>query len=279
MVTKPSTSVVSPGRYEFKYRVDEATASRIEAMAARMMPPDKHSTTVRGGQYLIRSLYFDTPQLHCYHSKLAGIWGRLKVRLRSYGPTNSPDVPVFLELKRKRGPLVHKSRLILPPEAPLEGRGEGVLRWLRANWRPGDHSQDRGVWRALCWPGLRGVVLVTYWRRAFQMAGSGRARLTLDRRIAGRSTNRLLPYRDGLGLRPALGDRVVVEIKFNGHVPTRLQQLVQHFELETEAISKYTHCMDASAPLFESRRHAALVDEGLFWPATTLLYETPRGSR
>ncbi len=262
-------------RYEFKYRLSDAMAARVISTVETQMGRDAHTPEGGDGRYQVRSLYFDTPSLECYDSKLAGIWSRLKVRVRGYGNESKPGDAVFLELKHKKGAFVFKSRLRLPPEAPAKGDGERLLTWLRQHWRPGDIESERDVWRALCWPGLRPTVLVSYFRRAYNDHSVSRTRVTFDSQVSGRGTTVLLPYRGGFGLRPAIPG-VVLEIKFTRSLPAWLQMLIQSLNLEAEAVSKYTHVMDTCAPLFESRRGHALIDEGLTWPATAFLYHAPR---
>ncbi len=261
-------------RYEFKYRLTEEKAQRVMAAVDPHMTLDKH-TPPGAENYLIRSLYFDTPTLECYDSKLAGVWGRIKVRLRRYGTDNNPGDVVFLELKHKRGGLGYKSRLVLPAEAPTELDGEGLLRWLRFNWRPDDSASHRNIWRTLCYPGLRPTVLVSYRRRAYTEPGPRRLRITFDSQISGRNTDVLHPHRNGFGLRPAVGG-FVMEIKFTQCMPNWMQHIIHGMDLQPQAVSKYTHVMDTVAPLFESRRGHALIDEGLTWPATAFLYHAPR---
>ena len=64
-----------------------------------------------GGEYSIRSLYFDTAQDDALNEKMAGIYYRQKYRIRIY---NYSDKAIFLECKSKYGDLISKRSLKIP---------------------------------------------------------------------------------------------------------------------------------------------------------------------
>ena len=97
-------------RSEFKYAVSEIAAARIRANLGDVMKRDP-----MGGStgYMVRSLYFDTPDDRDYYDKIDGLEVRQKVRLRIY---SSRDTTAKLELKRKEGAYQWKRSIILSRE-------------------------------------------------------------------------------------------------------------------------------------------------------------------
>ena len=115
-------------RQEKKYAVNLADAAVLRGRLGQVMHPDAHN----GPQgYVIRSLYFDTPDDQDFHDKLDGLELRRKIRLRAYGP--GADF-AMLEMKQKEGPYQRKrslrvsradaARLCRGDYRPLEGYGE-----------------------------------------------------------------------------------------------------------------------------------------------------------
>ncbi len=262
-----------PARYELKYRVNTAQAQRLTASLLGIMHFDKHSTTERP-RYHVRSLYFDTPTLEAYHGKLAGLRTRAKLRLRTYGEAGGI---AYLELKRKEGPFIIKSRVQLPPESPWRGDGRTLLAWLRSEigrntppaWlkRPLDPMLERFI----LWPGVSPIVVVAYDRLAFAGDGPANPRITFDYNVRGTASDKLVP---ATHLRPALNGAVVLELKFTRRMPALMGALIQGHGLMAEAVSKYCAVAEASAPLYSSGT-ARFSDEGLAWPDTAMLYHAP----
>ena len=85
---------------------------------------DPHSPPTR--QYLISSLYLDSPDLRLHRRSEYGEKNRFKLRLRSY--SDEPDDPVFFEIKRRTDQIIRKER--------AKVRREHVPRLL--------HGQDYG---------------------------------------------------------------------------------------------------------------------------------------
>lgn len=106
----PKVSVPRP-RFEFKYRLSEHLAADIYRFAHFHLEPDQHS---RDGDYIVNSLYFDTPDDRDAQETDEGIALRSKVRLRCYN--SKPRPPYFLELKQRFGSSIYKTRAALEPE-------------------------------------------------------------------------------------------------------------------------------------------------------------------
>ena len=95
-------------RYEYKYIVPKSLLDKLRELIKPFMELDKHAVD-SGGEYTVRSIYFDTPALECYTMKLDGVKRRNKVRLRGYNLKGDSN-PVFFELKKKRDEPLYKNR-------------------------------------------------------------------------------------------------------------------------------------------------------------------------
>ena len=82
-------------RKEEKYIISYVEAAKIEADIAKFLKKDKYSTQ---GSYLIRNVYFDSINNLDFYTKLAGVNGRKKIRIRTYGVETEK---CKLELKEK----------------------------------------------------------------------------------------------------------------------------------------------------------------------------------
>ena len=73
-----------------------------------------HRDAHNGAQgYIIRSLYFDTPDDQDFSDKIDGLELRRKIRLRTYSPQSSF---AMLEMKQKQGPYQRKRSLRIARE-------------------------------------------------------------------------------------------------------------------------------------------------------------------
>lgn len=95
-------------RTEKKYILTLPEASALTARLRALLHRDGHS---HGAGYLVRSLYFDTPEDRDYWDKADGVEQRQKLRLRVYDP--GADT-AYLELKQKQGDAQQKRSLPVP---------------------------------------------------------------------------------------------------------------------------------------------------------------------
>ena len=79
-------------RREIKYEIDPCLTEVLKQRLSAVLPADPHNGT-QG--YLVRSVYFDTPDAADCCEKLDGVENRKKLRLRVYG---FGDAPAKLEL-------------------------------------------------------------------------------------------------------------------------------------------------------------------------------------
>ena len=217
-------------RHEDKYLLSPAEAVYLRGLLRGVLTPDAH------GDYAIRSLYFDTPDLRDYNEKLLGLRDRKKLRLRTY--SGRREDPVKLEIKNKSENFSYKETLVITSqEAESLIRGEwGVLDAYQS-------TTARRFQNFVKNEGRRPTMLIDYEREAF-LCPAQRVRITFDKRL-----------RSGLGsvdifnpdvpTVPVLdNEEIILEVKYNRVLPPYLADVLSFAcpEAVQSAVSKYTLC-------------------------------------
>ncbi len=254
-------------RYEFKYLVTGRDIPIIRQTALSVGALDKNAST--DGTYTIRSLYFDTYDQLLYQANDRQAHERFKVRVRCYPGHGMPfgRAPVFLEIKRRTGDVIRKSRAALAPSlwvAVVRG-DEEALKAVPAQVRP---AAQAFVEKVLHYH-LEPQELVQYQREAFASRIDEYARLTLDTRICSQPALGLSlegnPRRwrnlDGPRLLDG-GSRTVLELKFQDRPPRWMVALVRRLDLFRLSFSKYGSAVEASHVLFDRRSPSPSSDLG-----------------
>ena len=83
-------------RHEYKFLISKGAAELLKRRLPTVMERDPHAGP--GGQYTIRSLYFDDRNYTAYEEKVSGVADRVKYRIRYY---NYDTRAVRLERRRK----------------------------------------------------------------------------------------------------------------------------------------------------------------------------------
>ena len=175
-------------RQEKKFAINVSDGMTLRSRLGSVMRGDAHN----GAQgYVIRSLYFDTPDDEDFSGKIDGLELRRKIRLRTYSPQSDF---AMLEMKQKEGPYQRKRSLRL-------GREE-AQRLCLGDYRPLLAHDDPfaaecyGLMHCRCY---RPKAVVAYRRQAY-VARENHIRVTLDSaitateiRTAQRSVSRTRP--------------------------------------------------------------------------------------
>ncbi len=213
-------------RHEWKHEISLSDRLALQARLGAVCAPDPHAP---GGQYRIRSLYFDTPSDKALREKLNGVDRREKFRLRYY---NSDLTLIRLEKKSKRGGLGTKETAKLTP-AQAQAVVDGELAWMTDSGQP----LVRELYRKMATQGLRPRTLVDYTRRPFVYApGNVRVTLDYDIRTGLGSTDFLNP--DCVTI-PAGEPVTLLEVKWDAFLPSVIRDAVQLTGRQTGAFSKY----------------------------------------
>jgi len=162
-----------------KYVVDVRLREAIRNFVLNFCTPDPHLDPVTG-EYTVSTLFFDSWRRDCYLMNETKAVNRFKLRARCYGP---PDrSPLFLEVKRRIGEVVDKSRAAIVPgwkdlrEIVL---GSRVPEGLGAPQRTAFSEFERAFHMINARPVLR----IRYERESFMGVNDSYARVTFDRRI------------------------------------------------------------------------------------------------
>ena len=222
-----------PYRHELKYIITEGEHA-VMAHRLRMALPQDVNAAKNGGEYFIRSLYFDDPYETAVSDKIDGVDSRDKFRIRIY---NLSDATIKLERKHKEGAYVKKDSLSLT-RAECEAIVRGDIRVLYDRGDPLSRA-FYGIFRTRC---LKPRVLVDYTREPYVFPADD-VRVTFDKnvRTALRATDLFNP---NLPTYPVwdLVNCMILEVKFGESLPHYVQMLLQANAALRTAASKYVYC-------------------------------------
>ncbi|HXK77600.1 MAG TPA: polyphosphate polymerase domain-containing protein [Oscillospiraceae bacterium] len=215
-------------RTENKYLLTTVQAAKIIGELSAVLPQDPHGAC--GNGYLIRSLYYDTPDNRCCTEKEDGIYCRDKIRLRVYPPEFGF---AKMEIKHRDGDARSKCSLPMTRaqaeamqtedyrpllELPQPEAAQLYCRMTEEMWRP--------------------KAVIQYRRLAFAVPLC-RTRITFDSDIRMEESGRNL-FSAAPKLCPATeADVWVMEVKFSGWLPDYIQDLLTDRLGAQESCSKY----------------------------------------
>ncbi len=216
-------------RHEWKHEINYSDFLVIRQRLRAVAKPDENA---KGGKYLIRSLYFDSPTDKVLREKLNGQMYREKFRIRLY---NGNINDITLEKKSKLNGLGTKQKTPLTTEQ-AQAIAEGDFFWMHESTDP----LIQELYYKITTQGLRPKTIVDYIREPF-VYGPGNVRVTLDYDI-----------RTGLGCTDFLnpdcpmilaGDvPIILEVKWDEFLPSIIRDAVQLTGRCTGNFSKYSAC-------------------------------------
>lgn len=220
-------------RHEYKFLISRSASELLKRRLPRLMRPDPHAGP--GGQYTIRSLYFDDLRFSAFDEKVSGVDNRTKFRIRCY---NYDDSLLKLEKKEKKGHLTRKTAQTILREDVISMQRDPRQ---RVPVHPKGLCEEL---RLLCAEkGASPVVLVDYDRTPF-VSVYGNTRITLDENL------RTIPYTHDLFApgHPAMPvmepDQVILEVKFDDYLPGFLASCLEDIPKTPMAISKFAMCLN-----------------------------------
>jgi len=222
-----------PYRHELKYVVSEGEHKLLSTRLKACLKQDYYASQ-SGGEYFIRSLYFDDPFDSAIAEKTDGVGSRDKFRIRIY---NLSDSAIKLERKHKEGPYIKKDSLSLS-RTECDAIVRGDLSCLLKREEP-FAGQIYGIFKSIY---IRPKVIVDYMREPYVFPSED-VRVTFDKnvRTAMRSTDLFNP---NLVTYPVwdLAGCMILEVKFNESLPLYVQELLTVGAAERTAASKYVYC-------------------------------------
>ena len=219
-------------RHELKYLISRGEQAALLPRLDEILSRDAHAA---GGQYFIRSLYFDDFWQNARAEKLAGTNERKKYRIRIY---NLSDEVIHLECKRKKGQYINKiSAPLTREEADRMQMGD----YSFMAQRPEQVCQDFFADHMLS--PMRPLVVVDYDRIPF-VYPHGDVRITFDMDIrAGVFRNDLFDPAMPVACVQEPG-QLILEVKFTEYLPDVVRELLQLDSCIYTAASKYIMCLD-----------------------------------
>ena len=222
-----------PYRHELKYIISEGEHKLLATRLKACLKQDYYAS-LNGGEYMIRSLYFDDPFDSAVAEKADGVGSRDKFRIRIY---NLSDSVIKLERKHKEGQYIKKDSLTLSREE-CDAIVRGSLECLKSRTEP-FAMQIYGIFKSNY---IRPKVIVDYVREPYVFPSED-VRVTFDKdvRTAMRSTELFNP---GLITYPVweLRNCMILEVKFNESLPLYVQELLTLGAAQHTAASKYVFC-------------------------------------
>ena len=233
-------------RYELKYLISEAQAAAVDCYIRPFLEYDRYSKLQRGGMYPIVSLYLDSDDMQLCKETLTGLKNRFKLRIRSY--TDEPEYPRFFEIKRRINRVILKSRArVTDEDVPILLKGRLLP--------PQGFSTDEAalnqfqLYAASICAGPK--VLIRYTRQAFENTDENRVRVTFDRELCYKMTDKPEVRLGGPGWQPnsLTNGYVILEIKFTGTYPAWLTRMAAHFNLQARSVSKFATSIEQACAL------------------------------
>jgi hypothetical protein len=226
-------------RWELKYIIPEDTALAVARFVSSYTVLDDYGVGKPHNSYPIHSLYLDSEALTIYWHTINGNKNRFKLRLRFYD--NSPESPVFFEIKRRMNNAILKQRGGVRRKSVdyiLAGHLPQPEHLIKQD-SPKEHvalqrfSQYIKEYKAV--PKAH----IHYLREAWVSRHDNSLRVTFDRNvlISAEPTARL--EIDHVNPTCVYGKDVVLEFKFTGRFPDYLRECCRIFGLTTTTAAKY----------------------------------------
>lgn len=217
-------------RHELKYQCSIGQLEILRNRISKIMSLDPH---VKGGQYTIRSMYFDNYANRCYYENENGTDPREKFRIRIY---NSSSDRIQLECKRKLSGKTHKTSCPLTAE-----QYHRIMDGCNLNISQSDPAILKKFIYLCKTQYYRPAVIVEYDRIPY-IYRHGNVRVTCDMNI--RSSNQFDHFFDQqIAVRPLMPvGQHLLEVKYDELLPDFIYDCMQISDLQQTTFSKYYLC-------------------------------------
>ncbi len=212
-------------RKELKFLLGEQELFLIETKIRSILEKDPHQT---GDSYLIRSVYFDSPERTCFRENAAGVDKRRKYRIRTY---NNSDALIRAEIKSKYRDTIHKDSAALTREQ-YEAMMSGCI-------EPADTTHEFAY--KILGEGYRPSCIVEYERSAY-FYGPCNVRVTFDKNIRASSDFERFFDKDLPTVPACEPGKHILEVKYDEFLPEFLAQILQTGTLRRTSFSKFYQC-------------------------------------
>lgn len=232
-------------RLEYKYLVPISMLEKLRKTLRPFINLDEYAESREEKEYKVRSIYYDTMRLDDYRDKLAGLKVRKKIRIRGYNQIENESM-VFLEIKRKYENHIFKNRAPLFYKNLEEILQTSDIKRLLIKKKNYLDAQDDAVkfFYILKINNYSPSTLVVYDREAYFSKHDSTLRITFDKNLRSKALPKTSDLFCDKELKYSIPGFFIVEIKFYNGFPKWLQSVLNRYELQRRALSKYTICVD-----------------------------------
>ncbi len=232
--------ITTSRRFESKYKISRFQYHRVKNALMPFMQLDPFSIAAPEHRYLVRSIYFDTPDYQAYYEKINGNCNRVKFRIRTYSDTLENDPRIRVELKVRKGVIMEKFGYFVTSSQYQEFMNQ----W---HWSMDHNPVLEEVERNFHLKQLQPKVLVEYYREGFQSRSRDDIRITFDHKVRSASAKSLFPDQK-VFFRAHHPQSIILEIKHYEKQPYWLRKLAQDHGLKIIANSKYSQGVEVACP-------------------------------
>ena len=228
-------------RKENKFFLTDANLLDVENRLKSLMHVDEHQ---KGDSYLIRSIYYDSPNDVCMTENRAGISYREKYRIRAY---NASSEHISAEVKIRYRDTISKWNLPLSKteyEQLLQKENYHFL--VAAMEAPSEKCRKaaKKYVEKIAGEHYRPKVIVEYERCAYVYEPCN-VRITIDRNLTASKNMELFFEPDICGKKVLPPGTQVLEIKYDEFLPEEIRDLLNGLHLQRSSCSKYCLCRDS----------------------------------
>lgn len=223
-------------RVEDKYLIYEDQIAYIKSRLNECMRPDPN---MKGGSYLIKSLYFDDIQNSGLAANEDGLNERAKFRIRTYD--NSSSI-IKLELKGKKDGFTSKEAVSIDKSIVDAYLKNDISAGAFADIPQIIDEDSPGLLKRLYLATrstLMSPAMIVEYERTAYVESKGNVRITFDRNIGGsREITRF--WEQNIHALPALPTgQHILEVKYDEFMPDYIRQMINTGSLIRTSFSKY----------------------------------------
>lgn len=250
-MSKFSDTIRRFNRFELKYILPISQAIEFQNAIKPYLPYDQYGDK---GNYVISSLYYDSPDHRCYWEKVEGIKSRKKLRIRHYESKHelTDDSPVFVEVKQRIDKIIQKRRLKLPYKDALLLCNERVM---PEKYDQKDLKTLEEIQAMVYQHNLQPSIITSYLRKAYIGTNYDLGlRITFDTNMRYRITDLDLHSKNpGRFMIPP--NMVIMEIKVNESMPHWLTGLIGKHNISLIRISKFCQGLEIAEKNYKSTNY------------------------
>jgi len=214
-------------RIEHKYLLLPTIAERLKKYLSRFAEMDIANKKNNNQAYFVKSIYFDSPTLTFAQEKIEGCSDRIKIRVRTYAEDEN-NTNLFLEIKGKKGERIYKQRERIT-FLELQSLMRCDLEFLLAK----EEDFFKRVWFWFSYYHLSPKVKNSYERISF-VDHLVNCKVSFDSELRANAVNA-----QSFLQKTPLNGMVVMEVKFDKHLPKYLAEMISQNELKRVSVSKY----------------------------------------